>query len=562
MHPECYAPTHPDPIRHTPRDHDHEMITAQSDYRQYRPGLSVIAAIPDNNQEIKVNAKKFLEKDISIKDAVETEKFGFQKVVNLIPPNVRLVVNDVFTQSTGGKFDKVFTEKNLNKDYKSILTNIALDVLSQGKTNIEYKDYKSVDGDNAYADVSYTKKGIPDVTDKRFNLKTALGQAEIKIDRNGNLVIVDRFNFNDSEDINSFTDFYQMVKEIGGSALQGEGYNLVRKVAKWFGSSEGEGQNVRINLGKVDLSKFKDTKIARLNLAKGDTPSRAWMRDYYFDGKGGYDTFMSFEEFALGPGKDLYLKSKGKNKGGVIRKHFRYGGDTMGGRNDRSRNSNRGSDRGHSRFSVGSGYYGETRTSNKGGDNGGSGSNNNNNNNNTVKNTSTNNKDKRSTKEQVKSWMKKNNIRVSTNIPTDIYDPDIVGKVDNLIETGPVVSVSKTGVVPNVGAYQFGVDTNKNIYGTGVGYNVIGPVTGGINFADSNLTGNVTQYGPSFDVLPGKNAIMARPNVTVDYEGGDFQGNVGMSFDIGKGNTVEVGTGGLKFTKSFKRGGLLDKNRG
>ena len=203
---------------------------------------SAEAAIPDNNQEIEVNAKKFLEKDISIKDAVETEKFGFQKVINLIPPNVRLVVNDVFTQSTGGKFDKVFTEKNLNKDYKSILTNIALDVLSQGKTNIEYKDYKSVDGDNAYADVSYTKKGIPDITDKRFNLKTALGQAQIKIDGDGNLIIVDKFNFNDSEDINSFTDFYQMVKEIGGSALQGEGYNLVRKVAKWFGSPEGEGQ--------------------------------------------------------------------------------------------------------------------------------------------------------------------------------------------------------------------------------------------------------------------------------------------------------------------------------
>ena len=54
-----------------------------------------------------------------------------------------------------------------------------------------------------------------------------------------------------------------MVKEIGGSALQGEGYNLVRKVAKWFGSPEGEGQTVRINLGKVDLSNFKNVKIAK-----------------------------------------------------------------------------------------------------------------------------------------------------------------------------------------------------------------------------------------------------------------------------------------------------------
>jgi hypothetical protein len=282
---------------------------------------------------------------------------------------------------------------------------------------------------------------------------------------------------------------------------------------------------------------------------------------------------MTFQEFIKGPGKQLYLDSRKKSKGGVIRKHFRYGGDTMGGRNDRSRSSNRGGGRDFAsaraamtsnRAYTGGSTARENYISNqyKGGGNGGSSSNNNNNNNNTVKNTSTNNKDKRSTKEQVKNWMKKNNVRVSTNIPTDIYDPDIVGKVDNLIETGPVVSVSKTGVVPNVGAYQFGVDTNKNLYGIGFSETQIGPVTGGINFADGNLTGNVTQYGPSFDVLPGDKAIMARPNVTVDYEGGDFQGNVGMSFDIGKGNTVEVGTGGLKFTKSFKRGGLLDKNRG
>jgi len=531
---------------------------------------SAEASIPDDKQEIEVNAKKFLEKDIQPKDTVEANKFGWNKLVNKIPPNVRLMVNDVFKQSTGGKFDKIFTEKNLNPEYKSILKSIALDVLSKGKTNIEYADYKSVEGDNAYADVNYTAKGLPDISNKRFNLKTSLGQASIKVDRNGNLIIVDKFNFNDSADINSFTDFYQMVKEIGGSALQGEGYNLVRKVGKWFGSPEGEGQNVRINLGKVDLSKFKDTKIARLNLAKGDTPSRAWMRNYYFDGKGGFDTFMSFEEFATGPGIDLYLKSKGKKKGGVIQK-FRGGGLYQGGRSSSRSNSfssarsamtsNRAYSGGGQRHNphTSSGY---SKTSNKGGGNVGSSGNNNNNNSNTVKTNSTNTKNKKDTKEQVKNWMKKNNVRVSTNIPTDIYDPDIVGKVDNLINTGPVVSVSKTGVVPNVGAYQFGVDTNKNLYGIGYNENPIGTLAGNINFADGNLTGGVTQYGPSFDIMPGDKAIMARPTGTIDYEGGDFKGNVGLSIDIGKGNTVQVGTDGLKLVSSFRKGGLLDKKRG
>src|SRR6056300_1208091 len=278
---------------------------------------SAEASIPDDKQEIEVNAKKFLEKDIQAKDTVEVNKFGWNKLVNKIPPNVRLMVNDVFKQSTDGKFDKVFTEKNLNTEYKSILKSIALDVLSKGKTNIEYKDYKSVEGDNAYADVSYTAKGVPDITDKRFNLKTSLGQASIKVDRNGNLIIVDKFNFNDSADINSFTDFYQMVKEIGGSALQGEGYNLVRKVGKWFGSPEGEGQTVRINLGPVDLSKFKNIKIAKAN------------------------------------------------KGGVIRKHFRYGGDTMGGPNDKSNAGQGSGSQGPAGGQSSGGNYGGGNNNNK-----------------------------------------------------------------------------------------------------------------------------------------------------------------------------------------------------
>ena len=44
----------------------------------------------------------------------------------------------------------------------------------------------------------------------------------------------------------------------------------------------------------------------RVGLAEGDTPSQAWMRDYFFSGKGGYDDRMSFPEFQIGPGIDLW----------------------------------------------------------------------------------------------------------------------------------------------------------------------------------------------------------------------------------------------------------------
>jgi hypothetical protein len=47
----------------------------------------------------------------------------------------------------------------------------------------------------------------------------------------------------------------------------------------------------------------------RVNYASGTmSKSEKWMREYFFDGKGGYDDRMSYKEFALGPGQSLYKK--------------------------------------------------------------------------------------------------------------------------------------------------------------------------------------------------------------------------------------------------------------
>jgi len=398
------------------------------------------------------------------------------------------MVNDVFKQSTDGKFDKVFTEKNLNTEYKSILKSIALDVLSKGKTNIEYKDYKSVEGDNAYADVSYTAKGVPDITDKRFNLKTSLGQASIKVDRNGNLIIVDKFNFNDSADINSFTDFYQMVKEIGGSALQGEGYNLVRKVGKWFGSPEGEGQTVRINLGPVDLSKFKNIKIAKAN------------------------------------------------KGGVIRKHFRYGGDTMGGPNDKS-NAGQGSGGQRHNPHTSSGY---SKTSNKGGGNGGSSSNNNNNNSNTVKTNSTNTTTKQKDKK----------IKVDTNVPVPGDNKkDIRNKFRSIFdeEQLQVKGEYRTdGLLSPSDSFKIGATGYVGLQSAGNSITDFTPETGAKITAD--YMNNNINTGVAYDT---------------NYDVGTFEFQ--KKFDSGVNLNTSLDTEGNKFigvSLNFKKGGLLDKKRG
>ena len=83
---------------------------------------------------------------------------------------------------------------------------------------------------------------------------------------NNGYFINERFNFN-------------TANKTEGTALK-----KIRKVIsnmKDAPMDENEGPEVFIKLENI-----KDTKVV-LKMAKGDTPSVAWMRDYYFDDKGG-----------------------------------------------------------------------------------------------------------------------------------------------------------------------------------------------------------------------------------------------------------------------------------
>jgi len=93
-------------------------------------------------------------------------------------------------------------------------------------------------------------------------------------------------------------------------------YNaLVTKKYIELGGQEGTG---------MDIDKFAEEyfpKMAeggRIGFDKGTMPkSERWMRDYFFSGKGGYDDRMSYQEFALGPGQELFKRFNKKN-GGVM----------------------------------------------------------------------------------------------------------------------------------------------------------------------------------------------------------------------------------------------------
>ena len=167
----------------------------------------------------------------------------FRKALNIIPPNVRQFTYDAF----GGKGD--FTEEKLSPEYEKELKGIAEKVLSEGKDTISYEDY-----DQGTID----KPLVLNLLSKNYNLKTLIGAGKVSINENGDIIITDKFDYNDAKDINSLNDVKEAMSGII-SAFKGEGdkyaggiYSAIREAAKYIGSGPGEGSDVKINLGKPE----------------------------------------------------------------------------------------------------------------------------------------------------------------------------------------------------------------------------------------------------------------------------------------------------------------------
>ena len=168
--------------------------------------------------------------------------------------------------------------------------------------------------------------------------------------------------------------------------------------------------------------------------------------------------------------------------------------------------------------------------------------------------------------------MEKNDVRITTNIPYELTDPDLTGKLSSLETVGPIVSVSKVGdsfnfpnaesVVGQFG-YETGLTTGTNIDTTGFAnaykLNNLGFAETGVSYDGNKFTGKLEQ---SLSPISITNGIMARPYANVTKtEGSNVKTNFGVDVNTSFGD-INIGKDGLKFTKSFKKGGLLDKNRG
>ena len=170
----------------------------------------------------------------------------FRRALNVIPPNVRQFSYDLF----GGNKD--FTEDKLSPAYEKELKGIAENVLSQGKNTISYEDYNQGTID---------KSLFTNLLSKNYNLKTLIGQGKVTLNENNEIIITDKFDYNDAKDINSLADVKEMMSGII-SAFKGEGenfhgsgglYSALREGIRYFGSAPGEGSDVEINLGKYKV---------------------------------------------------------------------------------------------------------------------------------------------------------------------------------------------------------------------------------------------------------------------------------------------------------------------
>ena len=172
------------------------------------------------------------------------EENTFRKnAVNIIPPNVRQFAYDLF----GG--DKEFNEKDLTGKYKKELKGIAQNALSKGKDTISYEDY-----DQGTAGKSIFKN----IFSKNYNLKTLIGSGKVSINEAGEIIVTDKFDYNDAKDINSLSDVKEMINGVisaykGSNKNRPDGiYGALREGIRYFGSAPGEGSDVKINLGKSD----------------------------------------------------------------------------------------------------------------------------------------------------------------------------------------------------------------------------------------------------------------------------------------------------------------------
>tara|TARA_R110001592_G_scaffold170826_5_gene408744 strand:+ start:3831 stop:4388 length:558 start_codon:yes stop_codon:yes gene_type:complete len=179
--------------------------------------------------------------------------------IDLIPAPVKALLTDVALNSflPGLSPDKLTYDKNFYapSDIEFIKDIVKKKIQKSGKTkgNIEYIDYPS-----KTKGVESQGGSVTDIfTKPEARVQKTLGQFGYELVE-GNIIIKDRFNFNNAQQSRQDLPVSEKIKTIRADLKQEtklSNYGKVRKVAEHLGSSEGSGATFKL---KIPLENNKD----------------------------------------------------------------------------------------------------------------------------------------------------------------------------------------------------------------------------------------------------------------------------------------------------------------
>jgi hypothetical protein len=193
------------------------------------------------------------------KDLQAIQDFNNEQMSNFdfLPAPVKALVSDVLYNSIlkknqdSRKLDESFFEKSDLNFIKNLVKEQLTKNPTLTKGNIEYKNYPS-------GTRSVERQG-GSVLDMFINpeerVKKTLGQFGWQKDKDGSVIITDRFNFNDApidrQNVPLVEKLRTVASDIKHENLSPVSYGAVRKAAQHLGSPEGSGATFNINLGNL-----------------------------------------------------------------------------------------------------------------------------------------------------------------------------------------------------------------------------------------------------------------------------------------------------------------------
>jgi hypothetical protein len=206
--------------------------------------------VTKNNVEKKIDVKpvKKPEKKKEEKKKADVKKPKTETVKkkrDLVPDNIEFFLKDL----VGIEGD--YTEKNLGDTTLESLKSAVENAIKDNRDYIGYGDYDDVQGS------SYTDSIFKTISDPDKIAKTTIGAANMGIE-DGNLYLMDNYDFNDADDVSGMGTIDKLKGVYNETTSPYEG---LRALGKYFGSGEGGGSSMKINLGPAS-DFYDETQLA------------------------------------------------------------------------------------------------------------------------------------------------------------------------------------------------------------------------------------------------------------------------------------------------------------